>query len=96
MERLGFEARGEHGLPRRHYFHREDVHVHAWAVGEGQWHDQLAFRDYLRTHEDARAEYAEVKRALQQRFRFDPRVEFSNHKSDFVASILDRARASEA
>lgn len=92
MEQLGFEARGEFGIPRRHYFHREDVHVHAYAVGEGQWHDQLAFRDHLRGHPTAREEYAALKRDLQQRYRFD-RVEFSNRKSQFVERILGEARS---
>lgn len=91
MTALGFEARGEFGIPRRHYFHRDDVHVHAYAVGEGQWHDQLAFRDYLRGHPAAREEYAALKRDLQQRYRFD-RVEFSEQKTDFVERILRQAR----
>jgi len=92
MTALGFEARGEFGIPRRHYFHREDVHVHAFVPGEGQWQDQLDFRDYLREHEDARAEYAALKRELRERFRWDPQT-FSDHKSEFVAGILRRARA---
>jgi GrpB-like predicted nucleotidyltransferase (UPF0157 family) len=92
MAALGFEARGEFGIPRRHYFHREDVHVYAYAVGEGQWHDQLTFRDHLRGHPAAREEYAALKRDLQQRYRFD-RVEFSNHKSQFVERILREARS---
>lgn len=93
MEALGFDARGEFGIPRRHYFHREDVHVHCYVVGEGQWQDQLDFRDYLREHPDARAEYAALKRALRRRYRFDPQ-EFSNQKSEFVAEILAVARSS--
>ena len=91
MSALGFEALGEFGIPRRHYFHRDDVHVHALAIGEGEWHDQFVFRDYLREHEDARDAYGALKRDLQQRFRFDPQ-QFSNQKSAFVASILERAR----
>lgn len=91
MIALGFDARGEFGIPRRHYFHREDVHVHAYAVGEGQWQDQLDFRDYLRMNEDARAEYAALKRELQRRYRFDPQ-EFSNQKSEFVERILRQVR----
>ena len=93
MRALGFDVRGEFGIPRRHYFHREDVHVHAYAVGEGQWHDQLAFRDYLRAHEPAREEYAALKRQLQQHYRFDPQ-EFSNQKSEFVRRALTAARSS--
>lgn len=91
LQALGFEARGEFGIPRRHYFNRTDVHVHVFPVGEGQWHDQLAFRDHLRTHEDTRSAYAALKRHLQQRYRFD-RETYSDAKSDFIAEILDQAR----
>ena len=92
MNVLGFEARGEFGIPRRHYFDRDDVHVHAFVPGEGQWQAHLDFRDYLRAHEDARAEYAALKRQLQQRFRFE-REQYADAKSDFIASILRRARS---
>jgi len=92
MSALGFEARAEFGIPRRHYFDREDVHVHAFVPGEGQWQAHLDFRDYLRAHEDARTEYAALKRDLQQRFRFE-REQYADAKSDFVASILRRARS---
>lgn len=92
MRALGFDPRGEFGIPRRHYFHREDVHVHAYAVGEGQWQDQLDFRDYLRRDAGARADYAALKRRLQLQYRFDPQ-EFSNQKSAFVAQILATARS---
>ena len=91
MTALGFDARGEFGIPRRHYFHREDIHVHAYAVGEGQWQDQLDFRDYLRGSADAREAYADLKRELQAGYRFDPQ-EFSNQKSEFVAAALRAAR----
>jgi GrpB-like predicted nucleotidyltransferase (UPF0157 family) len=91
MTALGFDARGEFGIARRHYFHREDVHVHAYAVGEGQWQDQLDFRDYLRGSAEAREAYADLKRELQAGYRFDPQ-EFSNQKSEFVAASLRAAR----
>ncbi|MDA0351815.1 MAG: GrpB family protein [Chloroflexi bacterium] len=92
MSGLGFEARGEFGIPRRQYFNREDVHVHAYVPGEGQWQDHLDFRDELRRSAEARAGYAALKRALQQRFRFD-REEYSNQKAAFVAATLRTARA---
>jgi GrpB-like predicted nucleotidyltransferase (UPF0157 family) len=95
MEGLGFEARGEYGIPLRHYFHRPDVHVHAYPVGQSQWWDQLLFRDYLRGHAEAREAYAALKEELRRSFRFD-RVAFSDHKSEFVAEVLAKARADRA
>lgn len=92
MQELGFQSRGEFGIELRHYFHRADIHVHVYPVGEGQWHDQLAFRNYLRTHEEARTAYANHKRDLQQRHRYDPAA-YSDAKADFIDSILAKARS---
>jgi GrpB-like predicted nucleotidyltransferase (UPF0157 family) len=62
MQTLGFQSRGEFGFLLRHYFKRTDVHVHVYPVGQGQWYNQLAFRDYIRTHEDFRTAYVALKR----------------------------------
>ncbi len=90
MQELGFQSRGEFGLLLRHYFNRTDVHVHVYPVGQGEWHNQLAFRDYLRTHEDARNTYIALKRDLQHRHRYN-RAAYTEAKSDFIASILAKA-----
>lgn len=92
LQALGFDSRGEFGIAGRHYFSRADVHVHVYAVGESNWHSQLAFRDALRQSEDARKAYAALKRELQQRHRFD-RPAYTEAKSEFVTTILDRVRA---
>ena len=95
LEALGFRARGEYGIPRRHYFTRQagegadelQAHVHAYATGEGQWDDQLVFRDYLRAHPDARDDYVRLKRKLARRFGTNPNA-YAEAKSDFISEIL--------
>ena len=85
---LGFEYLGAYGLERRHFYRRlHDCHLHMYAPGEGQWHAQLAFRDYLRAHAWARDEYWQLKLQLAQAHR-DDRNAYSDAKSDFVARIL--------
>ena len=100
LRELRYDYRGEYGIPRRHYFSRSAAasavglveHVHMYAPGEGQWNDQLAFRDYLRTHDGARDEYVELKRVLVQRHPCDGNA-YADDKSDFVQSILRLERA---
>jgi len=92
MAALGFEYMGAYGLERRHFYRRmDDCHAHMYVPGEGQWHAQLAFRDYLRANAPAREEYWQLKLALATAHR-DDRNAYSEAKSDFVARVLALAR----
>ena len=53
--------------------------------------NQLAFRNYLRDHPDARREYAAVKREAE-RDHPDDLEAYTKAKSEVVFSLLDRAR----
>jgi GrpB-like predicted nucleotidyltransferase (UPF0157 family) len=66
-------------------------HLHLVPVQSRLWSDRLAFRDYLRRSPTAAIEYAELKHALAERYRFD-REAYTDAKGAFVRSILDRAR----
>ena len=73
---LGYEYLGEFGIAGRRYFRKggdERTHqIHIFQADD--WNNigrHLAFRDYMRTHEKERAEYAEIKTALAQRFPYD-------------------------
>lgn len=91
MERLGYTYHGEFGIPRRHYFNRRggsfDHNVHMYAVGEGQWHWQLAFRDHLRANPADRERYYQLKMELAARYPWDVEA-YADAKSNFVRSIL--------
>ncbi len=90
--------RGELGIPRRHYFRKSnDVgerthHLHMLEITGPHWDTMLAFRDYLRAHPDAAAEYAELKRGLAKR-TFADRGEYTDAKAPFVQRILALAGA---
>jgi GrpB-like predicted nucleotidyltransferase (UPF0157 family) len=64
---LGYEDLGEAGVPGRIYF-RKRTKLRAFNValveeGGAHWRDNVALRDYLRSHPEEAAKYAEAKRA---------------------------------
>jgi GrpB-like predicted nucleotidyltransferase (UPF0157 family) len=76
MEELGYEARGENGIPGRHYFVKKDgekhlVHVHAFHVGDPQIRRHLDFRDYLIAHPEEARLYSDLKESLAQGYPAD-------------------------
>jgi GrpB-like predicted nucleotidyltransferase (UPF0157 family) len=88
---LGYEYRGEFGLPGRFLFvlrHEEQnvVHCHAWPGDHPQYRRHVAFRDYLRCHPDAAAEYAALKRKLAVEHAAD-RDAYTDAKDDFIRRI---------
>lgn len=95
MESLGYEARGEFGIPRRHYFtkwvegdNRVWKHnVHAYAVGDIEWVRHLVFRDALRADAALRDEYEALKVELAARFRDDVNV-YAEAKTEFVERVI--------
>ena len=74
---LGYEPRGELGLPGRRYFSREDPkdirthHVHAYQTDNIELERHLAFRDYMIAHPEDMAIYSELKIVLARRFQWD-------------------------
>ena len=64
-------------------------HIHMRRPGD--W-DEVVFRDYLRAHPDATAEYAALKRRLQPEFEHD-RDGYTEAKGAFVRAAVEKARA---
>jgi GrpB-like predicted nucleotidyltransferase (UPF0157 family) len=92
LSRAGYDYRGELGIAGREFFRRGEpraYHVHLVDEGGTLWREYLEFRDYLRTHADAAARYAELKRSLGARFPRD-RDSYMNGKTPFVREILAR------
>ena len=64
---IGWEFRGERGMPRRHFFRRLNAQgrrthqLHILEVTHPQWEAMLLFRDYVRSHSEAAAEYQWLK-----------------------------------
>ena len=99
--RLGYDFHGYAGIPGRQYFSRSEphptaqhpisaAHVHVTVHDSQFWRDHLRFRDYLRSHPAAAAEYA----ALKQRVAAETdgnRIDYLAGKAEFIAGILARA-----
>ena len=77
MVELGYEPRGELGIPGRRYFSREEPkdvrthHVHSFQSGDIGLVRHLAFRDYMVAHPDDAKVYSELKMVLARRFQWD-------------------------
>jgi GrpB-like predicted nucleotidyltransferase (UPF0157 family) len=63
-------------------------HLHVRRVGD--W-DEPHFRDYIRTHAEAAAEYAALKRRLLANYEFD-RDAYTEAKGDFIRACTAKAR----
>jgi len=63
----GYESLGEAGVPDRLHFRlrdgRRSFNIHVVERGGRHWRSNIAFRDYLRSDADARAQYAEAKQS---------------------------------
>ena len=65
-------------------------HLHLVRFESAEWIGPLAFRDYLRTHADAAAEYVRLKEDLAVRYRLD-RESYTEAKGPFVSRITSLA-----
>lgn len=95
IEAAGYLHRGEQGIAGRDFFRRGEprqYHVHLTLLGSPFWRDHLAFRDFLRMHADAAAEYAALKLALASRYPRD-RGAYIEGKTAFVEAILTKVGA---
>ena len=69
-----------------------DVNLHVFTAGEPEIDRMLAFRDWLRSHDEDRERYAEVKRALARRV-WRQVQHYADAKTSVVQEILARATA---
>ena len=94
LERLGYVYRADNPERTKRYFReppgRRRTHLHVRRAGSFSEQWALLFRDYLRTHPDAAAEYEAVKRRLALRFR-DERHGYTNAKVPFLWEVIRRA-----
>ncbi len=101
FEALGYECRGENGIPGRLFFRKGLVqykrthHLHLMETSHEQWGSMLTFRDYLRTHPETARQYEQLKRDLAVRFS-DNRAAYTNSKADFVQGIIQKVLANAA
>ena len=97
VESLGYEYKPHDTIPERIFFAKERSpeyrthHLNLTALGSEFWRNQLAFRDYLRAHDEIAAEYGDLKKRIAEQYaqthQLDPEA-----KSEFVARVLELAQ----
>lgn len=93
LESLGYEHKGEHGITGRAYFRKglpRSHQIHMFASGHPALLELLLFRDFLRAHADAAAQYAKLKREAAA--SAVDTAAYVDAKSAFISESLERAR----
>lgn len=94
MEQLGYQYKGENGIPRRHYFVQGNPrthHLHMLEIASAEWKHHLLFRDYLCRNAEVAQAYAELKQTLATQFAAD-REAYQNGKESFIQTVLQKAK----
>lgn len=92
LERLGYLARGEFGLPGRAFFTLGDpvrIHLHIVEPSCVYWLEWIRFRDLLRSDESVRHAYAEAKRALAEAYA-ESRPDYTAAKKPVIQSLMNK------
>ena len=91
LTKLGYEHRGELGVPGREAFRQPPGlpkhHLYASVRGSMSLRNHLGLRDYLRSHPEAVREYGELKASLAKRFPNDI-DNYIHGKTEFILGIL--------
>jgi GrpB-like predicted nucleotidyltransferase (UPF0157 family) len=96
IQSLGYENKGEFGIPNRRYFHHNDEtgtrlhHIHAFAVDDVRITQHLAFREYLIAHAQIARLYGKLKERLAAQSA-DNVDAYVDGKNVFVEHYLARA-----
>ncbi|HTK09638.1 MAG TPA: GrpB family protein [Ktedonobacteraceae bacterium] len=104
LEQLGYEYRGEAGVPGRHFFRKPPLSVSGFErthhlhlidftdeQGRVEGESQLLFRDYLRRHPEHARDYVRLKQELAARFG-NNRNGYTDGKTAFVLATVEKAR----
>jgi GrpB-like predicted nucleotidyltransferase (UPF0157 family) len=96
---LGYVHRGNQGIEGRESFRPpsgdEPHHLYVCVPDSRGFRDHVVFRDHLRAHPGAALRYADLKRALAERYR-DDRAAYQSAKGGFIDSITRQAERESA
>lgn len=90
---IGYEYRGENGIPRRHFFRKgspRSHHIHMFEERSADWKEITLFRDFLRSSQGLADDYMRLKRDLSRRFPLD-RQSYQAGKDEFIEAVIKRA-----
>ena len=95
FEALGYECRGEFGIPGRRFFAKggdnRTHHIHIFEQSnQADIQRHIAVQDYLNAHSDTAAEYAALKKKLAAEFPFD-NDGYCDGKEEYMKSLEEKA-----
>ena len=64
--------------------------IHVMEICSKRYKDTIAFRNYLRKHEEAMQEYEELKKDLETKYA-DNRKMYTSSKNEYIKSIIKKA-----
>jgi GrpB-like predicted nucleotidyltransferase (UPF0157 family) len=96
MARIGYEAKGEFGLPGRRFFvkgiPKRTHNLHIFEAGSTEFTRHLDFRDYMIAHPGDARRYSELKKQLAEKHKGD--IEgYCDGKDAFVKALEIKAIA---
>ena len=97
LEAIGYEYKGENGIPGRHYFAKGNPrthHIHIVELGSDFWKEHLLFRNYLRNNPEARFQYSKLKKELALQYERD-REKYTDSKAEFIRNTINKAKKSK-
>jgi GrpB-like predicted nucleotidyltransferase (UPF0157 family) len=97
LENLGYEFKGEYGIPGRRYctLYSENkettyVHLHIFTKTHYEFYKHLVFAHYLRSSKSASAEYEQLKLNLVMEKKLK-RSDYSNAKNEVIQKLQTEA-----
>jgi len=99
IEKLGYEYKGEYGIPGRLFFIKEICqmrthHIHMVEYCSEFWNTHLFFRNYLIKNKDVARKYEKLKIELASKFEKD-RNAYTEGKADFIREVLKKYKQEE-
>jgi len=97
LEERGYLYRSHDTVPERMFFAKEPIpefrthQLNLTELGSGFWVNQIAFRDYLRVHEDIAEEYVNLKLYLAEEYERTQVLDIDG-KTAFVRRVLKLAK----
>ncbi len=91
---IGYEYRGENGIPRRHFFRKgapRSHHIHVFEETSADWKEIVLFRDRLRSDRSLADNYMRLKQDLARRFPKD-RQSYQTGKGEFIEAVVRNGR----
>jgi GrpB-like predicted nucleotidyltransferase (UPF0157 family)/N-acetylglutamate synthase-like GNAT family acetyltransferase len=89
MAALGYEIKGEFGMLFRRYFKKIVANIHVYEKGSGEIDRCIKFRDWMCAHKTDQDEYAQLKKALAEKYPHDI-LSYCFGKDAFIAAIDKR------